>query len=395
MATHPVTERGTTAIGAEELDVRVLAGAFVFAPVLLALLILLLSLSSWSTHLAFEEGAPGSWLSLSMILGVLLLVMPAVRNQALEPERRRAALVLSVALVVALFDEKRQWHERIGLWIFNMVDRDAYPWMVHADDVMIILFAFLGTALLWRLMRALPDARDYIPYLGLIGAAALAHGVFDLLDHREYIWQVFWPEATFDSLRPLRNVLGFFEEAMKLWTEYFVALLFLHFFHRQTGHLMWTALVLIGSFMATAGLWSVVDDPFVPYMILRSELGFLRNYALFFPLAFVWITWTVIVWRWFSADTGLTAFAGLFFLWPLVQAPAWLLLVFGGALGLAMRSAWRPAPRVRGAIVAGLIVTFGLALGLSQRSYLTQRRFDPPESVLFETGRQIILDSDR
>ncbi len=241
-----------------------------------------------------------------------------------------------------------------------------------------------------------PDRRFFHPDDAMLRFAEYGTSWFaDLLDHREYIWQVFWPEATFDSLRPLRNVLGFFEESMKLWTEYFVALLFLHFFHRQTGHLMWTALVMIGSFMATAGLWSVVDDPFVPYMILGSELGFLRNYALFFPLAFVWITWTVIVWRWFSADTGLTAFAGLFFLWPPVQASAWLLLVFGGALGLAMRSAWRPAPRVRGAIVAGLIVTFGLALGLSQRSYLTQRRFDPPESVLFETGRQIILDSDR
>jgi hypothetical protein len=379
----------------EEDGLRAPSAVLIFAPVLLALVVLFFSLTNWSVHLAFEERAPGTWLSLGIIFGALLLVLPAIRKPSLGAAKRRAAGLLSLVLVAALLDERLQWHERLGGRIFDLVDKQAYPWVVQADDVMIILLAFLGTAFLWRLIRVLPDARDYLPYLGVIAFVALAHGVFDLLDHREYIWQIFWPDATFGSLRPLRNVLGFFEEAMKLWTEYFVVLLFLRLFYREPGHLLWATLVMVGSFMATAGLWSLVNNPIVPYMILGGRLHFFRNYPLFLPFAFVWFAWTLVVWRWFRADAEVTALAGLFFLWPFVQAPAWLAVVFGGVLGLALRRGWRLPTRARGALIAGLIVTFGVAMGLSQRSYLSQRRFLPLESIPFETGRQIILESDR
>lgn len=395
MAANPVSDARDTRVLETDLDMRVPPSALIFAPVILALFTLLLSLSNWSVFLGFEEEDPGTWLSLSLLFATLLLVLPVIRNHAFDPARRRAAALLSLVIGGAFLDERLEWHEEIGLWVRDLVDEAAHPLIIYADDVLIILLAIVGALVLWNIVRSIPDARTYVPYVALIVVLAGAHGVLDLLGHRHYIWQIFWPDMTLDSTRPMRDMLGFFEESSKLWTEYFVLLFLLRFFYRQTGHLAWTVLVMVGSWMVTAGLWSVVNDPFVPYVIMGSALRFVRNYPMFLTLAILWMTWTVVVWRWLSDDPAETALAGLFFLWPLVHAPLWLLLVFGWVLGFAMREGWRPRPRARGALIAALIVTFALALGLSDRSYLTNRPFSPPESVLFETGRQLLLSSDR
>jgi len=389
MATDPVSDTR------DELDLRVPAATFIFAPVLLALFTLLLSLANWSVFLGFEEDEPGTWLSLSLMVATLLLVLPAIRNRALDPAYRRAAALLSLVIGGALLDERLEWHEDIGTWIRGLVNESAHPFIVYADDVLIILLAIIGSLVLWNILRAIPDVRRYVPYVALIVVLAGAHGVLDLLSHRHFIWQIFWPEMTLHGTGPMRDMLGFFEESCKLWTEYFVVLFLLHFFYRQTGHLAWTVLVMVGSWMATAGLWSVVNDPFVPYVVMGTVLRFVRNYPMFLLLAGLWMTWTIVVWRWFRADPEQTALAGLFFLWPLVQAPPWLLLAYGCALGLVIRDGWRPKPKARGAIIAALMVTFALAMGLSQRVYLTNRLFVPPETVLFETGVQLLLPGDR
>ncbi|HIF22299.1 MAG TPA: hypothetical protein EYQ27_10425, partial [Gemmatimonadetes bacterium] len=381
MVTDPVND-ARTAIGPveptpdaltldAELDLRVPGAALVFAPVLLALFTLLLSLSNWSVFLGFEEDEPGTWMSLSLMFATLLLVLPAIRNRALEPAYRRAAALLSLVIGGALLDERLEWHEGIGMWIRGVVGEAEHPMIVYADDVIIILLAIVGALVMRNILRSLPDVRGYIPYVALIVVLAGAHGVLDLLGHRPLIWQIFWPEMTNYALRPLREILGFFEESTKLWTEYFVVLFLLRFFYRQTGHLAWTVLVMTGSWMATAGLWSVVNEPFVPYVIMGTVLRFVRNYPMFLLLAGLWVPWTIVVWRWFSDDPEKTAFAGLFFLWPLVQAPPWLLLVYGCGLGLPLRDGRRPKPRAQGAIIAALLVTFALAMGLSGRGYLT------------------------
>ncbi len=402
MATDPVSDDPTPdaltqdAPATEaEFDLRVPAAVLIFAPVLLALFTLLLALSNWSVFLGFEEDDPGTWLSLSLMFGTLLLVLPALRNRALSPAYRRAAALLGLVIGGAFLDERMEWHEEIGTWIRSFVDERAHPFIVYADDVLIILLTIVGSLVLLNILRSIPDVRRYVPYGVLIVVLAGAHGVLDLLGHRHFIWQIFWPEMTLDSTRPMRDMLGFFEESCKLWTEYFVVLFLLRLFYRQTGHLAWTALVMVGSWMMTAGLWSVVNEPFVPYVIMGSALRFVRNYPMFLAIAGLWMTWTVVVWRWFSDAPAQTALAGLFFLWPLVQAPPWLLLVFGCGLGLVLRDGRLPKPRVRGAIVAALIVTFFLALGFSDRAYMTNRPFVPPESVLFETGAQLLLPGDR
>jgi phage shock protein PspC (stress-responsive transcriptional regulator) len=379
-----------------DFDLRVPAWVLVFGPVVIALLTLLISLSGDSVFYGFSENQPGTWMSLTLMLSALMLVLPAIRNPALTPELRRIAVILSAIIAVALMDEKSEWHEALGVWFGDLFGGvSEVPLVVYADDVLIILLAVIGSAVLWKLVKDIPNARDYLPYVGLIVVGAVAHGVLDLLGHRHYIWQMFWPDLTLAGSEPLRLFLGFFEESAKLWTEYFVILFLLRLFYQQSAPLGWTLLTVLGAWMATAGLWSVTSGAFAPYMIMGTSLRFLRNYPAFFSIALLWLAWTVFAWWRSKGDRATLSTAGLLFVWPLVHSPIWLLLVAGVGVGLATQYGWRPKRRVRIMILAGCIAAFGVVLASSARPYLTQRAFSPPESVLFSTGRQLILEIDR
>ncbi len=371
-----------------DLDLSVRPVVLCFAPVLLALFVLLLSLSDRSVFIGFEEGEPGTWLSLTLMFVCLLLVLPAIRNPTLDPARRKIAAVLSVVIGASMLDERLQLHEQIGWFIQGKVDMSTFPSAIYADDAIVLLLALVGGVILLRAIEAVPDRRRYVAHVAAVIILAWMHGALDLLAHRHYVWNLFWPDLTFEQARPHLETLGYFEETAKIWCEYLVIIFLLYFFHRQKGYLVWTIAVLLGSWLATAGLWKIDGGEGIPYVVMGGTLGFIRNYPKLVLLAVIWLAWTATAWRLFPKDGERLGFAGLFFLFPLVQSPVWWQLVFGVALALWLGTdhARRSGRRVWLALAVGQIVIFTAAVGLSGSRYLPNHIFRPAETVLFDTG---------
>jgi hypothetical protein len=379
-----------------DMDIRVPESFFVFAPVFLALFLLMLSSSNWSVFIGFEEHLPGTWVSLGLMLAALLLAVPAIRNPAIVPAKRRVALVLSVVIGGALLDERLQFHEQVGYFVQRYLDLAMFPWAVYTDDVIVILFALLGARILWGALQGIPNPRKYTAHVVLIVILALFHGVMDLLAHRALVWRFIWPDLTQAMARPTLETLGYFEESFKLWAEYFVILFLLYFFYEQRGNLAWSIMIVVGGWMATAGLWRIPSAEGVPYLVMGGTLKFLRNYAYLFGLSALWTAWAAVSWFLFRSDRGKLSLAGLFFLWPLVQFPLGLQLIFGIALAVGITRA-RGTIESRDLVRVGVVqlVLFLVALAVVGAQYMPNTLFFNIEPVLFDTGIQTVVPRGR
>jgi len=306
-----------TEITVSDRDMRLPPVVLHYAPVVLALCCLLLSLSDYSVFLGFEEKDPGTWMSLLLLAVSFLLVFPAMRNRDMAPQKRRVAALFSTVIAVALLDERFMWHEAIGRYARRHWDSLPRGVLNYTDDVIMLASAIAGGIILYYCIRLFSDKEEYRWYFWCVVTIAIAHGVLDILGHKHYLWKLFWPEATSRSTYAIREVLGFFEESCKLWTEWFVILLIGRYFYGQRGFSLWSLQVFGGLLIATTGLWGIGNVPGgIPYVIMGISLKFVRNYHFLLPLAAVWLVWTGVTWRLFAADTTRRSLAGLFFLCP-------------------------------------------------------------------------------
>ncbi len=286
-------------------------------PVVLAIFTLTMSVAGYKIFFGFDEDEPITWMSLTLMAAVLVVVLAAIRNDGLDRLRRFAAVVLGGVGAFALLDERYGWHEDVGRWVKDHVEVFSRDVRHYTDDVIVVLFALAGTLLFAFLLRALPNRRSYLPYLACVAALAFAHGFLDVLGHGGRLWRVFLPDITKDQVDLLTGTLGFYEEACKLWAEWFVLLFVLRFFHGQRGPLLWSLSVMAGSFLSGVGLWAIEDpNTGVPYIVMERTLRLLRNHHLLFLLATIFVVWALVAWRWFGDQPKKQALAGLFFLAP-------------------------------------------------------------------------------
>jgi hypothetical protein len=304
------------------------------APVLLGLHCLTLSLSNYSVFRGYEENEPGTWISLIQMFIVLLLLIPALRQKDIKPGKRKMAFILTPVISLSILDELYGWHEAIGRYAMKHLHILPEKIVHYTDDILIIIGALIGGALLYYCIKQLQEEASYQPYFLAILFVAIGHGELDLLAHRQYVWQLIWPDLTYKQAYSMLEVLGFFEESFKLWCEWFVIIFLLRVYYNQKGFLLWSMLIFAATLIAPTGLWGVTDvSEGIPYIIMGKDLKFIRNYHLLIKLAPIWLLWTAASWYYFKNDDLKRALSGLFFfspfylllpqltLWPLFERP--------------------------------------------------------------------------
>ncbi len=288
-----------------------------FSPIVLALFTLTMSVAGHSIFFGFDEDEPITWMSLTLMLSVLAMLLAVIRDPSLAGFKRLAAAGLSVVTGFALLDEQLGWHEKVGRYVKNELEIFTRDVRHYTDDVIVVLFALAGAVLFVLFVRKLPKPRDIAPYVICVVALALAHGVLDVLGHGGRIWRALIPEITKQQVALLTETLGFYEEACKLWTEWFVLLFVLRVFHRQPGPLRWSMLVMAGSFLSGIGLWAIEDPATgIPYVVMEQTLRILRNYHLLIALSAIFVAWGLASWFLFRDRPEKLAMAGVFFLTP-------------------------------------------------------------------------------
>ncbi len=291
-----------------------------FGPLLLAVFCLGISLADYSVFIGFEEQEPGTYLSLTMMFTVFVLSLAAMRNGQLHRSTRLVAAITSVISALAMFDETHKWHERVGEFVqenFRFLPRRLTH---YTDDVIILLGAIVGGVILYFSLRLVARESDLRPYLVAVVALALAHGLLDIVSHRDYMLKMFWPDLPKQAARALVDQLSCFEEWCKIWCGWFVILFLQRLFHGQRTPLLWSAQIFLGSVLATVGLWAVPDvTQGIPYLTIGEPHHFLRNFQALFQLAFVWLTWVGITWLCFGRDETKRNLAGLLYLAPLAM----------------------------------------------------------------------------
>ena len=132
-----------------------------FFPVVLALFTLTMSVAGNSVFFGCDEGEPMTWMSLTLMLTILVVLLTGIRNGALEPFQRWAAIVLSAVTGFAILDEKLRWHERFGRYIKNEHDFFTRDVLHYTDDAVVVLFTLAGATLLYFFVRRLKNHSDY------------------------------------------------------------------------------------------------------------------------------------------------------------------------------------------------------------------------------------------
>ena len=179
----------------------------------------------------------------------------------------------------------------------------------HADDLIILGAAIGGMLLLIWLRRRFPPDRALTPYFVAAVFTAIAHGVVDYLSHGTRVPRQLVPEMTKFNARALTDWLGVYEEAFKLWAEWFILLFLLRLLQRRDGRLGWAVMVMIGSLATLVGLWATGDT--TPYVPIGSPFVVLRNPHTLFLYAALVIGWSVAVWMKFAERPRVCYMLGL------------------------------------------------------------------------------------
>lgn len=338
-----------------ERDFRIKPVWLHFLPVFLGLFCGFISLCGYSVYYGFSENEPGTWLSLCLLFWGLLLNINAVGDSSNERVKRRIAFVFGAIYFAALLDEWLKGHEAIGYFVQDQVGFISQKILNYTDDVLILLAAITGIIILINSIKRIPDKDRYYKYILIVAILAILHGLLDISNHKHYFWQLFDPNATYRSMHSLLEILGFFEETTKLWTEWFMILFLLRFYHGQNGRLRWQFQVMIGSYLMVTGLWAIAPGmDQIPYLIANPMLQYIRNYHFWVILAAISLAWTGIAWFRYRKEDRKRSLTGLFFVAP------WYLLLPQIAESLA----WMPGsgfnPMVLIWIVPGLLAALGL-----------------------------------
>ena len=299
-------------------DIKIPPIVLHFAPIVLALFCLTVSLSDYSLFIGFDEKNVGTSLSLILMFACFMLTFTAIRNPLIERPKSRFAILLSCIIAIAMIDEKLKFHEAFGKYIRRSLSFISKRITYYTDDVVIIIVTILGCILLYYCIKYFSDKPDLHNYLKCIVFFAIGHGVLDLISHKRYLWNIFGLDLTTKAFNSMYGEwLGCFEEWFKLWSEWFIILFLFRFFYKQKGPLLWSIQIFIGNVLAVFGLWSVTNaNKGIPYFIAGEQLKFIRNYHLLLSLVIIWIAWSMITWILFKQNKFKRNISGLFFLCP-------------------------------------------------------------------------------
>ncbi|MBI3922713.1 MAG: hypothetical protein HY318_14925 [Armatimonadetes bacterium] len=291
---------------------------FLIAPVLLALVCLTISLKGFSVYGGFDEREPGTHLSLMLMTVCGIVAILAAGNRGLCPSGRRMAGAIGLVVLVAVLDEYFSGHEALGKYLLRHNHLIPGKWMQYDDDVMILLGGFIGSFAFYRIVRSVRHDSLQWQILGCVVLTALVHGSLDLLSHNECVWSLIWPSVKFADLRSFLDQLSCFEEWNKIWCEWFVLCFLLRQYYTVEIPVIWSLQVLVGSVLATPGLWYVNPKTgSIPYVVLApTSEGVIRNFHLLGVVACVWLTWTWLAWRLHEGDIAKIKKAGWFWLCP-------------------------------------------------------------------------------
>ena len=295
------------------------------SPVILALITWTLGLAGSSFFFGFEEKEPATWLSLFLMGINLLICVAAAGSPFVQKKPRILAGVLSVVIALAMLDEYLKVHELIGKWTQRTLTVLPKGFTFFTDDILILIYTVGVIAFLWWfLIHEKPRfySKFYILPVAICG---ILHGLLDLFGHQQRILRMLFGSNLLD--RPINywgDLVGFYEECFKLWTEWFLILFLVHALFRLDSKLKWSVLVCSGSILATMGLFQAPGN-LAPVLTMGSGLDFIRNPHYLATLAVLWLSWGWIISRNHSADTHLNIHPGLFFILPvpLLLHPMW------------------------------------------------------------------------
>ena len=320
----------------------------------------------------FDEGQPGTYLSLGLLCTICLVTYTAARNESLTQRMRGLAWGACTVTVLSVLDEIYEWHESFGMFVRKTVTFLPKRLTLYTDDVLIALATLIASVLLYHGLRRISQERDlHVHYIIVLGLA-LCHALLDVLGHGSYALEAFLPGLAPAAIDSLDHQIGCFEEWCKIWCEWFVLLLFVRVFFGQVISLMWSLLLFIGSVVATVALWAVADvQAGVPYLTIGRPLYMLRNFPALLSLSWVWFAWAGIAWCCFRQNEDKLKIAGLLYTCPLSLFFA--AEVDAESVGLWLRlcaetllpNAYYAAASARHGLLVILFVVPGLFVGLS------------------------------
>ena len=311
---------------ARDWDLRSPVFALQVGAVALALFCLLLSQANDVVYWGFGEHKPATSLSAALMALCMLIALSGARRSDLPRPIRNVGGILAVVAAVALLDEILKGHE----WIGKQVQRETsslspgLTW--YTDDVIVLIGAIVGAFIVYRCIRYVAraydsprESRELLPYLACAAAFAVTHGLFDIASHSHFMIDRLWPDLTMAEANEFVERIGYFEEACKLWTEWFAVLLLLKLFHRQHGALVWSLLVAVGWGMAVlGGLWGVdAAADGIPCLTTGDPMKFLRNFHSLYALGWIWTGWLAVAWVCFRTTPERIEASGLLFAIPL------------------------------------------------------------------------------
>ena len=342
-----------------------------FGPVVIALTLVAISLGDYSVFEGFDEGEPGTYLSLLLMALGLALTLRAVRLPDLDGPTRFLAVSTSGLLGVAMLDETYRWHEAIGRWVQRNVSF-APPGLLHyTDDTLILLSAVVVALFLYRALRRTGRWKELRRCLFCVGFFAVGHGILDVLNHGNTIVLYFYPHFTETAADSITYQLGALEEWFKVFTEWFAILLFQRLFFRRRVNLIWPLQVFLGTLLVITGVWVVVDPVVgIPYLTVSAPQSFYRNFPSLFTLSMLWLAWAILIRLLFWRDRTRTNLAGLVFLAPLSASlgsffpPALLGSAVSRLSAMIAPNAYFNAAPLSNAYLVCLLLVPGILLGL-------------------------------
>jgi len=290
-----------------------------FAPILLSLACLTISMSGFSVYEGFNDGGSGTYLSLVMMSACLVISITGACKKDTSPSMFWLAVAVSLVVFLAMLDEYFKGHESIGKYIIRNVHLLPERQMAFSDDIIILIGTIIGSVAFYFVVKRTRNDALQRKLLWCIVITAVGHGVLDILSHKIYLWEFLLPDISLNAAYELTEQLSCFEEWMKIWCEWFVLLFLLRIFHKQENSVIWSSQILVASILACAGLWAIPPGTkLIPYFVLwPTEYGIIRNYHILGGIFCIWLTWGLITYRLFLDNLEKVERAGWFWLCPL------------------------------------------------------------------------------
>lgn len=222
----------------EENKELIIYNILILIGIILSALCILATISG--TTVESEFGEEGFITTISLVLlglcAVISFIKTIINMYRYEKLSKYSIclLLMSLAFVLLMIDEKYQLHENLDFSIhkiFKLPDTFYYDWI---DDFIVCFYIILGMLGLWFFKDIFIKNRDFIYYIIIAIVIGILSEFFDWMSNNSSIVKFLFHISERKALIAT-DWLGIFEDSLKLFSEFFIlsAMIFLSFDRRD------------------------------------------------------------------------------------------------------------------------------------------------------------------